>query len=113
MNLVKFVCVLLGVLLALGLAGCGKGRIKASAIQAPLKAVTSRHDAYVKADSNLAPVERETALRSSELVNKAVDEALGKKSEPEATKGEEVKDGAVKRTLTNAENGAITYGPAD
>lgn len=110
---VKSVCILLVALLALSLAGCGKGKVNAAALQAPLKAVTERHDAYVKADAKLSDVERSTALRSSELLNKAMEEALGQK--PEAPK-EEPKPAAepqssTKPQLTTEEVAAITYGP--
>lgn len=63
--------------LLLGVGGCGsRGRVDAKSIKTPLEGILKRHDAYVAADATLAPVERETFLRSSALVTTVLDTAL-------------------------------------
>jgi hypothetical protein len=59
------------------LSGCApKHAVDAEALSGPLNAVSDRHDAYVRADESLSEVERNTALRSSELLRGVVSEAL-------------------------------------
>jgi len=41
-----------------------------------VKAVTTRHDAYVNQDATLSGTEKSVALRSSSLLNETVDTAL-------------------------------------
>ncbi len=57
--------------------GCNmkKGMIDVGAIESSISTVTERHDDYVEADTSLSDVEKSTALRSSELLRRIVDEA--------------------------------------
>lgn len=64
---------LLSVML-LSLVGC-KGNIHVSSIEGALVPTLDRHDAYVKADTTLAPVQKDIALRSSALLRQTVEEA--------------------------------------
>ena len=58
------------------LVGCGsKGMIRASEVDAAMRAVASRHDAYVAADQNLSDTEKATYTRSSEIVVRVLDAA--------------------------------------
>ena len=68
---------LMGAVCAVALASCAPRKvINAEAISGPLSTVLDRHDAYVSADGNLLPVERETFLRSSDLIRATLQEAL-------------------------------------
>jgi len=58
-------------------AACApKNSIDANAIAVPLKSVTARHDAYVKADTSLTDVEKSTFLRSSQILNDVTNAAV-------------------------------------
>lgn len=58
------------------LCGCGTpGYIRADAIDGTVKRIRQRHDFYVKADSELAPLERRANLRDTELLETALNEA--------------------------------------
>lgn len=62
--------------LGLALAACApKNMIDADALNGVLEPVLDRHDAYVEADGDLDPAERDTFLLSSELLRTTVDEA--------------------------------------
>lgn len=59
------------------LAGCGpKKTIDAEAMDGVARPVLERHDQYVRDDNTLEQVEKDTFLRSSELVRQLLDEAL-------------------------------------
>jgi len=60
----------------LGAACAPKQAVDASAISPLVKAVTTRHDAYVNQDATLSGTEKSVALRSSSLLNETVDTAL-------------------------------------
>jgi len=62
--------------IALTLTGCGRSMISAESIEQPVRNITERHDAYVENDDSLSDVERRTYLRSSEILNDLVDQAL-------------------------------------
>lgn len=58
------------------LASCApKNSIDADAFDGVLDPVLDRHDAYVVADEDLDPAERDTFLISSDLLRAAVEEA--------------------------------------
>lgn len=64
-------------LACISLSGCGPDQtIDAKALNGVVRPVLERHDEYVEKDSSLQQVERDTYLRSSELVRQLVDEAL-------------------------------------
>lgn len=74
---VTIVC--LALLASNALYGCqSKGTIVAGAIDVPMTKIMERHDAYVNADSGLTQVERDTYLRSSELMRRVLDTATGR-----------------------------------
>lgn len=55
------------------LAACSpQGTINASALQGVMEPVLDRHDAYVSADDSLLDFQKETYLRSSELIREMV-----------------------------------------
>lgn len=59
------------------LVGCGpKKTIDAEAMNGVARPVLERHDSYVRDDASLEQVEKDTFLRSSELVRQLLDEAL-------------------------------------
>lgn len=69
--------------LAAFLPGCigpggQRGYIRADAIAAAQRAVIERHDAYVRADPDLLPAQRETFLATSEALSKITDAATQK-----------------------------------
>lgn len=71
------------------LTGCpGDGdKLDVAAVDAPLRALCDRHDKYVKADKSLPQVEKDIALRTTELVRKALDTAQ-KKNKAKPASGE-------------------------
>jgi hypothetical protein len=59
--------------IALLLPSCAPlGYIRVSSIAAPLRRVSERHDSYVKADQSLTDIQRETRLRTSELLERVL-----------------------------------------
>lgn len=56
------------------LVGC-KGMIHINSIKPSLTIVADRHDRYVRADPGLTSVERETQLRTTELLRQILEEA--------------------------------------
>ena len=62
-------------LMLLCLAGCQRGYILAEAIEPVLVRVAARHDNYVQNDEKLSTPQRETFLRSTELLRAMVAEA--------------------------------------
>lgn len=61
------------------LTGCDTGdKVSLDAVDAPLREMCARHDAYVKADPKLEAVEKDIALRTSALVIRALDTAQRK-----------------------------------
>lgn len=66
----------------LGLSGCGlftsAGKIDASVLKDPIEKVAARHDAYVQADESLSEIERRVYLRTTELLQELIREALEK-----------------------------------
>jgi hypothetical protein len=59
--------------IALLLPSCAPlGYIRVSSIAAPARRVMERHDAYVKADESLTDIQRETRLRTSELLERVL-----------------------------------------
>lgn len=52
--------------------------LNAKAIAATVEVVCARHDAYVDADPDLAPIEKTSAKLDSALLREAVSAALGK-----------------------------------
>lgn len=63
--------------LAVMLAGCGS-MVDATAIKGSTDLICGRHDAYVTNDPTLSDLQRQTYLRSTELLRKVVDEAAAK-----------------------------------
>lgn len=55
---------------------CPPHTINAHALDGVMTPVLDRHDAYVQQDETLFPAERETALRSSDLIRTLVEESL-------------------------------------
>lgn len=60
---------------ALAVVACDAGKVDAEALDGVMHPVLDRHDAYVIEDESLEEVERSTALRSSEIIRRLVDEA--------------------------------------
>lgn len=58
-----------------GCAATSKGTIRASEVDATMRGVIERHNAYVVADEALSQPERSTYLTSSALVLNLLDEA--------------------------------------
>ena len=70
-------------LLLLSLVGCcGQGYVRVDSIQDTVAAISSRHDAYVKADESLSDLQKRIALRSTSTLGKTLKEA----KEPNSTK---------------------------
>lgn len=60
------------------LVGCGgRGQINANAFGGVLDPVLDRHDAYVEGDANATQLEKDTWLRSSQMLRSTVDIARG------------------------------------
>ena len=49
--------------------------ISVDAIAKPLRRVMKRHDVYIKADQTLTDLQRETRLRTTELLERVLQEA--------------------------------------
>ncbi len=62
-------------LLALFLTSCKTNMIRVGAIDGPIERITERHDDYVRGDESLSGDEKEIYLRSSELLNRIIEEA--------------------------------------
>lgn len=58
-----------------GCQGAQKGYVSVSAIEGSVRIVADRHDAYVAADTGLSESERQTRLRTTELLRQVVNEA--------------------------------------
>lgn len=85
----------------------GAKKINLAALSEPLKAILPVHDAYVTGDVRLSALERRLYLRDSELAFGMLTDALGgKKAQPPPAEPQS----SAKPYITNAENGAITYG---
>ncbi len=59
----------------LALASCATDMIRVGAIDGPIERITARHDQYVRDDESLSGDEKEIYLRSSELLNRIIEEA--------------------------------------
>jgi hypothetical protein len=67
------------------LAGCDRGdKVDLQAVDAPIRELLARHDAYVKADKNLEKVDKDIYIRTSDLVRRVLDTAH-KKVAPKTT----------------------------
>jgi hypothetical protein len=53
--------------------------VSVAAVETYVRSVTARHDDYVTADEGLSVLERRVYLRSSELLNYVIDEAMEEK----------------------------------
>lgn len=62
---------LVAVLLCTGCAA----NLRVKAVAPTMRRIMSRHDAYVRADATLSDLQRETQLRSSELLERVLKEA--------------------------------------
>jgi len=49
--------------------------LRVKAVAGPMRRVMKRHDAYVRADDTLSDLQRETQLRTSELLERVLTEA--------------------------------------
>lgn len=58
-----------------GLSSCKTNMIRVDAIDGPVQRITERHDDYIRDDENLSSDEKEIYLRSSELLNRVIEEA--------------------------------------
>lgn len=62
-------------LCVLFLAACKTDMIRVGAIDGPILRITERHDGYVREDESLSGDEKEIYLRSSELLNRIIEQA--------------------------------------
>lgn len=68
--------VMLAVAMMIGVSGCDKGdKVDLAAVDAPIRALLDRHDKYVKADASLAQIDKDIAVRTSDLIRKTLDTA--------------------------------------
>lgn len=74
------------VLMIVMLTGCDNGtKVDLKAVDAPLRDMTERYNAYIKADKTLPDVEKDIQLRTSALIIKVLDTAAKKVSGVETT----------------------------
>jgi hypothetical protein len=57
------------------LVGCQGGMITAASVDAPMRKVAARHDAYVNADTKLSPLEKSVYLRDTAELTQSLDAA--------------------------------------
>lgn len=71
------------VFLAAFMCSCApKKSINAEAIDVPMTEIIKRDQKYVENDSTLLPVEKSTYLRSGQLMQQVLDEAMGRTVDP-------------------------------
>jgi len=80
-----WLCAML-VLVAATAMGCSsRGTVRADAIDDSVSVVCERHDRYVRADATLSAEDRADFLRTTELLRKVIDAALGRDAAPAPT----------------------------
>ena len=83
MKQTKFLICLAALVLIVLLAGCQSPGLQPELIKESVDNVSSRHDKYVEADDTLTPTQKEAFLLESDLLRRAVNEAMSSSTAPE------------------------------